>query len=82
MPRALVEFDPAVLGFDANHVRHALWEGDPRIAVGHYGAKHLYLTHAESDPDARGIYITPDTLEPGEEHAITKRMLEILSRST
>lgn len=78
MPRLLLEIDSDVLGFDANDIRRALWEGDPRIAVGHYGTKHLYLTHADTDDGARGIFVTPDTLEPGEEHIITERILSIV----
>lgn len=78
MPRLLLTFDPDVLGFDANDVRHDLWEGEPRIAVGSYGEKHLYLTHAESDPGARGIYVTPDTLEPGDAEQITERLHAII----
>ncbi len=81
MPRLLLEFDPLVLGFDANDVRRKLWEGTPRIAVGHFGEKHLYLNHLETDPGAKGIFVTPDTLEAGEEHLITARLLEIIRGS-
>ena len=77
MPRALIELNPAA-GLDANALRRLLWEGDPRIAVSNAGPIGPWLAHDLSDPDARGVYLTPDTLDLGEERVITERMLAIL----
>jgi len=64
VPRTLIEFEPALCGLTAAEVRQRLWEGDPPIAVASAGIA--------------GIYITPDTLESGEEHIIAERLKQIL----
>jgi D-glucosaminate-6-phosphate ammonia-lyase len=63
-PRALVVFDPAICGLTGAQVRQRLWEGDPRVAVAPAGED--------------GLYITPDTLEPGEEQLVAARVREAL----
>jgi L-seryl-tRNA(Ser) seleniumtransferase len=63
-PRLLLRFDPARAGLTGEQVRRQLWEGEPAIAVG----------PAESD----GVYITPDTIEPGEEQIIADRLTALL----
>ena len=63
VPRALITFDPAICGLTAAEIGRLLWAGDPSIAV------------AQADD---GIALTPDTLEPGEEEMITKRLLDLV----
>jgi hypothetical protein len=57
-------FDPAICGLTGAEVRQRLWEGDPRIAVAPAGES--------------GISVTPDTLDPGEEHFVAGRVREIV----
>ena len=64
VPRTLIEFDPILCGLTAVEVRQRLWEGDPPVAVAPAGIT--------------GIYLTPDTLESGEEHIIAGRLKQIL----
>jgi L-seryl-tRNA(Ser) seleniumtransferase len=63
-PRLHLRFDPARTGLTGDQVRVALWDGEPGIAVSPAG------------PD--GIFITPDTIEPGEEQIITDRLTAVL----
>ena len=64
-PRVYIKFDPSLAGITAEAVWQHLWSGDPAIAAARAGTT--------------GIYLTPDTLEPGEEHVITERLLHILN---
>ena len=64
VPRLLLELDPERAGLTGTELRQRLWEGDPRIAVAPAGE--------------RGVYITPDTLEPGEEELIAERVTAIV----
>ncbi len=64
VPRLLLELDPERAGLTGAELRQRLWEGDPRIAVAPAGE--------------RGVYITPDTLEPGEEELIAERVTAIV----
>ena len=79
MPRALLEFEPARAGLSGDEARYRLLDGNPRIAVGSAGAIGPWLAHDLPDATSRGIYLTPDTLDEGEEQVITERLLEILS---
>jgi L-seryl-tRNA(Ser) seleniumtransferase len=63
-PRLRLRFDPARAGLTGDQVRQALWDGEPGIAA------------SPAEPD--GIYLTPDTLEPGEEHVIADRVTAIV----
>lgn len=64
VPRLLLELDPERAGLTGAELRQRLWESDPRIAVAPAGE--------------RGVYITPDTLEPGEEELIAERVTAIV----
>jgi D-glucosaminate-6-phosphate ammonia-lyase len=64
VPRLLLELDSERAGLTGAELRQRLWEGDPRIAVAPAGE--------------RGVYITPDTLEPGEEELIAERVTAIV----
>ncbi len=63
-PRVQLIFDPAICGLSGAEVRQRLWEGQPRIAAAPAGET--------------GIYLTPDTMEPGEETIIVERLRELL----
>ena len=65
MPRAELVFDPEVTVLSGREVAKSLMAGDPPIAV------------AET-PDGSGIWVNPQTLEPGEERVIAQRLEEIL----
>lgn len=65
VPRLLVEFDPERTTLTGERLRRLLWEGDPAIAV------------ALAEPN--GIYLTPDTLEPGEEELVASRLRQLLA---
>ncbi len=65
IPRALLRWDAARLGVSAAEARARLHLGDPGIEV------------AFAPPD--GIYINPETLEPGEEEIVAERLAAILS---
>ena len=64
VPRLLLELDPDALGLDAGDVARHLWDGDPAIAVAVGGPGRIYLT--------------PDTLEPGEDCLVADRLATIL----
>lgn len=49
----------------ADQIMSSLWDGDPRVAVARAGS------HA--------VYITPDTLVPGEEKVVVQRLEEVLA---
>jgi L-seryl-tRNA(Ser) seleniumtransferase len=66
MPRALVRFDAAVLGFDRDEVVRRLREGDPYVEVSGGG------------DDA--IYVNPQTLDDGEEAIVVERLVAALKR--
>ena len=81
MPRVRIEFEPAIAGLSGDEARYQLWEGNPRIAAGSAGALGPWLAHDLTDDTSRGIFLTADTLDEGEEHVITERLLEILSHA-
>jgi L-seryl-tRNA(Ser) seleniumtransferase len=64
MPRAEIRFAPE-LGATGRDVIRLLEEGDPAIAVSGGG------------PD--GIYVNPQTLEPGQEEIVARRIREVLT---
>jgi uncharacterized pyridoxal phosphate-dependent enzyme len=64
MPRALIHFDAAALGFDRDEVVRRLGEGDPYVEVSKSGAD--------------GIWVNPQTLEEGEEGIVIERLLQAL----
>ncbi len=66
VPRMLITFDPALCGLTGAEVRQQLWESDPPIAVAQAGVT--------------GIYLTPDTLESGEEQIVAEGLRQILLR--
>jgi D-glucosaminate-6-phosphate ammonia-lyase len=57
-PRALITLDPVRCGITGADLRERLWNDDPRVAVAAAGVN--------------AISITPDTLEPGEEHLVVE----------
>lgn len=63
-PRLKLTIDPGVARLDAAALARALWDGDPRIAVD------------DSEPGA--VYLTPDTLEPGEADIIVERLRALM----
>jgi L-seryl-tRNA(Ser) seleniumtransferase len=65
LPRALVAIDAALAGVTAAEIRQQLWETEPRVAV--------------ALADERGIYITPDTLESGEEQIVADRIRQVVA---
>jgi D-glucosaminate-6-phosphate ammonia-lyase len=64
VPRALVQWDPEEIRMSGRDVQSVLLEGDPAIAVPVAGD--------------HGIYITPDTIEPGDETIISERLRQVL----
>jgi D-glucosaminate-6-phosphate ammonia-lyase len=66
VPRVLITFASALCGLTGVEVRQQLWENDPPIAVAPSGVT--------------GIYLTPDTLEPGEEQIVAEGLRQILLR--
>jgi L-seryl-tRNA(Ser) seleniumtransferase len=65
MPRAEIVLDEGALGLTARDLLTRLREGRPSIVLAAAGAN--------------GVYINPQTLEPGQNQAIVARMLEILN---
>jgi uncharacterized pyridoxal phosphate-dependent enzyme len=63
--RAVIYLEP---GFPLirDQIVNALWESNPRIAVGFDG------------PDKQGIALNPQTVEPGEDEVIVQRLREVL----
>jgi L-seryl-tRNA(Ser) seleniumtransferase len=68
IPRARIDLNPDATGLSANRIQAALLRAEPAVAVA-----------AECD---RFIYLTPDTLEPGEESIVTTAVLEALKERT
>lgn len=64
MPRAEIIFDEQKLGMTRNDILSKLREGEPSIAL------------AGAGPN--GVFINPQTLEPGQEKIIAKRIREII----
>ena len=64
VPRVRIDLDLQTAGMSAPEVQRQLWEGDPPIAVAVEGENRLYLT--------------PDTLEPGEDRIVTERLHALL----
>jgi L-seryl-tRNA(Ser) seleniumtransferase len=64
IPRALLRWDADRLGIDAATARQRLRDGSPGIEVALAGSD--------------GIYVNPETLEPGEELIVADRLAEVL----
>ncbi|MFL5761311.1 MAG: aminotransferase class V-fold PLP-dependent enzyme [Thermomicrobiales bacterium] len=64
--RAIIALEPG-FRLTSEQMVNALWDGDPRIAVGFAG------------PDRQGIALNPQTVEPGEDEIILQRLREILA---
>jgi L-seryl-tRNA(Ser) seleniumtransferase len=64
MPRAEITLDESALGLTRDAFLAQLREGDPSIALSAAGAS--------------GVYLNPQTLEPGQEEIIVARIAEIL----
>jgi L-seryl-tRNA(Ser) seleniumtransferase len=67
IPRARLDLDPATTGLSAFAVQQALLEQDPPVAVA-----------AEYD---RYLYLTPDTLEPGEAEIVAASIARCLGEA-
>ncbi|MBD3181272.1 aminotransferase class V-fold PLP-dependent enzyme [Candidatus Poribacteria bacterium] len=68
MPRAELIFDEEKLGKTRNDILRELREGEPSIALAGAGNN--------------GIYVNPQTLEPGQEEIIVRRIKEIIQEIT
>lgn len=64
VPRVRIELDLETVSLTAPEVQQRLWDGDPAIAVAVEGERYLYLT--------------PDTLEPGEDRIVADRLHALL----
>jgi hypothetical protein len=64
MPRAEIAFDEGSLGMTRDEVLAQLLDGEPSI----------FLAAAGED----GVYVNPQTLEPGQERIIANRILAII----
>jgi L-seryl-tRNA(Ser) seleniumtransferase len=67
IPRARVDLNPAQTGLSADMVQATLWNGKPKVAIA-----------VEFD---RYLYLTPDTLEPGQEDLVTECVIKALRRA-
>lgn len=65
MPRAEVIFDEAKLGISRDDILKRLREGEPSIALAAAGE--------------HGVFVNPQTLEPGQERIICERLREIIA---
>ena len=68
MPRAEIALDEAGLGTTRDQVLAQLRQGEPSIALAPAGQ--------------RGIYVNPQTLQPGQERIVVKRLKEVLDQHT
>ena len=64
MPRTEVIFDEQNLGLTRDEILNQLREGEPSIALAGAGSN--------------GVFVNPQTLEPGQERIIVDRMKEII----
>ena len=64
LPRVEMTLDEAALGFTRDELLRRLSEGDPAVAL------------AAADPG--GVYINPQTLQPGEERIVVERILAVI----
>jgi len=64
MPRAEVIFDEQNLGLTRDEILTRLMEGEPSITLAGAGAN--------------GVFVNPQTLEPGQEKIIVDRIKEII----
>jgi hypothetical protein len=64
MPRAEILFDEQKLGLKRDEILTLLSDGEPSIALAGAGTN--------------GVYINPQTLDPGQEKIITDRIIAIL----
>jgi uncharacterized pyridoxal phosphate-dependent enzyme len=67
MPRAEIALDEGALGLTRDDLLARLSAGSPSIALSPAGAS--------------GVYLNPQTLEPGQERIIVERIVEIVSRA-
>ena len=65
MPRAEIIFDEAGLGFTRDDILKRLRQGEPCIALAAAGTS--------------GIFVNPQTLQPGQERIVCERLLEVIS---
>lgn len=66
-PQAVVYFEPSWSGPSGEEVRAALQKGDPPIYIGRGGYRDE-------------LWVTPVTLQPGEEQVVARRLKEVLSQ--
>jgi D-glucosaminate-6-phosphate ammonia-lyase len=64
VPRALIRLDPEQAGVSAGEILQRLWDGEPPIAAAPAGND--------------GIFLTPDTLDSGEEGIVADRLAQLL----
>lgn len=67
VPRARIDINPWVASLTGPQLVQQLWDGDPRIAVD------------QEAPDT--IWLTPDTVEPGDEQIIAARIIAAFAHS-
>ena len=65
MPRAEIIFDEAALGLTRDDILQRLRQGEPSIALAAAGTS--------------GVFVNPQTLQPGQERIICERLREIIS---
>ena len=65
MPRAEIIFDEAGLGLTRDDILKRLRQGEPSIALAASGAN--------------GVFVNPQTLQPGQERIICERLREVLN---
>jgi len=65
MPRAEISFDEAVLGITRDDILKRLRGGEPSIALAAAGE--------------HGVFVNPQTLQPGQERTICERLRAVLS---
>jgi D-glucosaminate-6-phosphate ammonia-lyase len=67
MPRAEIIFDEAALGITRDALLRRLWEGEPRISLAPAGEG--------------GVFLNPQTLQPGEERVIVEQIKAIMQET-
>jgi D-glucosaminate-6-phosphate ammonia-lyase len=65
MPRAEVVLDEAAVGMTRDQLLAALRAGEPSIALAAFGAS--------------GVFVNPQTLQPGQERIVVRRLRELLA---
>ena len=67
MPRAEIQLDERGLGLSRDQLLERLRSGEPAITLAPAGE--------------HGVYVNPQTLEPGEERIVTRRVVEEIERA-